>query len=724
MNTTSRSTPPSTASNAMGFATVDPVRLLKRYYPWLIVAAVVGAVVGGASHFILAKLWPFYTSTATFLCKPMPGSTIDMNQGTVNAEDFTRFIGTQAAFMTSSRVLERAVGDPDLEHCSWADQFKYKGQLQTNDAQVALRKSISARPRTATNLIDLSMSYRDPDAVRLVVDAVAKAYVDEYKRDNNLESVGRAQALNTQITALDNQIRSLQESRERQLRELKVTDLKEGLATEDVKTMRLNETLVMVSRDLATTTALLNKYEAMASDSAVINYPEEMRSDAKKDPVLLALEQQLALTRTDERALLESGYGPEHHAVIAVRKRVEAFEQEVRNTEERVLRKIFDAEIDRLRTQRGALEGQQKKLTDDLVEISIRKQDLTQLRVKLEQIDNDIKRYTLDRAELVNGRTKVQTLLSQDVFSRVAEIQSPQVPNEMSFPQLKILVPLGAILGLGFVGGGLLLREVLDQRVKGPADLAMIPRLRVLGMVPDAAEDPVRAANVETAFRDAPQGVVAESFRQLRAPLVKRMETDGYKTLLVLSGMPGSGSTTVASNLAIACAGAGDRVLVIDGNLRRPAIHRVFGVADAPGLGDCLAGQSLLSDAIRPTNFQNLSVLTAGSATNRLLPERLSSEAMTRILAEASTHFDRVIVDAPPAIVAGDGIALANKCDAVTLVVRAMSEKRGLVNRLRMQLTEVRGDMIGVIVNAVRSSAGGYFKKNIQATHEYQSQNR
>jgi len=275
------------------------------------------------------------------------------------------------------------------------------------------------------------------------------------------------------------------------------------------------------------------------------------------------------------------------------------------------------------------------------------------------------------------------------------------------------------LLLAGLTASVVLLREIMDQRVKGPADVAMIPRLRVLGMIPDAAEDPSRPASVETAFRDTPGGVVTESFRQVRAPLVKKMDTDGLRTVLVLAGMPGSGATTVTCNLALACAGSDDRVLIIDANVRRPSMQRIFGIADQLGLADCLAGQTTFAEAVRPTSVPNLSVLTAGSATNRMMPERLSTEGMTRLLAEASSQYDRVFVDCPPAIVSGDGLALANRCDAVVMVVRAMNEKRGLVNRIRMQLSESRAELIGVVVNAVKSSAGGYFKRNIQATHDY-----
>src|SRR5262249_4603605 len=150
---------------------------------------------------------------------------------------------------------------PDLERSKWAKEYSRNGQLQPADAQAALRKHMSARPRVNTNLVDLSLSYQDAEAVRIVVDAVAKAYMDEYRRDNSQESVARRDSLNKQISTLDQLIRSAQDSRDRQMLENKMTDMKEGSGPEDVKVFRLNETLVAVSRDLATTTSLLQRYE-------------------------------------------------------------------------------------------------------------------------------------------------------------------------------------------------------------------------------------------------------------------------------------------------------------------------------------------------------------------------------------------------------------------------------------------------------------------------------
>jgi receptor protein-tyrosine kinase len=428
---------------------------------------------------------------------------------------------------------------------------------------------------------------------------------------------------------------------------------------------------------------------------------------------------QIASMRVDLRSLRERGYGEDHPSILQIKDRIRASEIELEKKRQEVLKQEFTAQLDDYRTQLKAVDDQETKLLADLKDTNKRKEDLLRIRLQKEKLDEDIARLTVEQTDIKRAVQELETLANQSAFDRVKIARSAQTPTSMSFPKLKLLLPLGVFLMGGLVGGLVVLRELLDQRVRGPADLALIPRLSVLGMIPEAGEDPARPKAVETTFRDNPTGVITESFRQVRSLLAKRMAQVGAKSLVVIGGMPGSGASTVVANLGMALAGLDERVLIIDGNLRRPSLHKSFGVNEGPGLGEVLSGLATFESAIQQTGVPNVSLLAAGAAANRALPERLGGEAMARVLTEAANMYDRIIVDTSPAIVSGDGLALANRCDAVTLVVKALSEKRGMVNRLRSSIGETRAEFMGVIVNAVRSSAGGYFRKNIETAHKY-----
>jgi capsular exopolysaccharide synthesis family protein len=279
-------------------------------------------------------------------------------------------------------------------------------------------------------------------------------------------------------------------------------------------------------------------------------------------------------------------------------------------------------------------------------------------------------------------------------------------------------VPATAILVLGLVTGLVFLREITDQRVKTASDLVVVPDARILGVIPELAEDPCRSEAAELVVRRSPQSVLAESYRQAAALTDKAMGRFGHQTLLVMGGLPEAGATTVVTNFAASAAAAGRSVVVVDANFRRPRLAQAMGLAaDEPGLGDILMEQAALDDVIRSTEY-GVSVVSAGRPTNRVY-ERLSNGQFESLMAELRHRFDLVLVDAPPAVVAGDALVLANKVDAAVLVVRAYQEQRGLVARLVNQLVDAHCELLGIVLNRPRGTAGGYFKKNFAAMASY-----
>lgn len=715
---------PAPAAPAGVGLTIDPVRLLKKYYPLLVAAAVLGAMMGAAAHFALLRVHPTYTAAATFECVP---PVTDIYKGVpqqVGTGDFDRFMGTQMALMTSYAVLSRTLENPDVQSTAWAKQFYVNGAMQPQLAQPALADDLAPRIIPTTNLIRLSMSWRNPDDVKTIVDAATTAFMEDVRRNAAQQTVARREVLDRQRRNLTEEIDRLTRLRSEAIQNGRLTSRATGESSEETSSRQLSDKLVEVSQALAQRKALIERYEDMLRNNSVIQYTEDMVEIAKRDPVVTTLANQLSDLETSEQTLLSRNFGESHPDVVAVRKRREATKQQYDDKMQKALRSAFDAQLEMWNTDVKSLTAQQTKFLKDLDAAEKRRSDMLRTYNQIDQWEKDLARATEELALTNQSRAELELRSNNAVFDQVRVVMPAQRPNQVSFPKLGIMLPLGVLLLTGLTAGVVLLREVMDQRVRGPADLAMIPRLRILGIVPDASEDPARPPHVETAFRDTPGGVVTESFRQIRAPLVKKMDQHGMRTLLVLAGMPGSGATTVLSNLALASAAADERVLIIDGNVRRPGLHKVFGIAEGLGLGDCLAGHASLDQAVRPTSVANVSVLTAGTPGNRMVPERLGAESMSRLLAEAAQKFDRVFVDAPPAIVSGDGISLANRCDGVVLVVRALQEKRGLVSRLRAQLSEAHAELLGVIVNGVRPSAGGYFKGNIKATHEYQTKGR
>ena len=295
---------------------------------------------------------------------------------------------------------------------------------------------------------------------------------------------------------------------------------------------------------------------------------------------------------------------------------------------------------------------------------------------------------------------------------------APDTPRNLSFPLPELMIPLVCVLTVLITIGGIFFFELTDQRVKSPADLAVIPGAKVVGVVPDLEEDPTHPAAVERVVQLHPTSILSESFRQIATQLNRGMTMAGHQSLLVIGGMPDSGTTAVTSNLAAASPPAAARswswTPTSGGRAwRRPWASR----PKARGLGDLLARGVTLDQAI-VSSSGNVDVIRAGTPATRVF-ERLQTAAFSSLLAELRNRYDIMLIDAPPSVVAGEALTLASHVDAAVMVVAAHREERGLVARLINQLTDTQCELLGLILNRARGTVGGYFKKNYETMAEY-----
>lgn len=727
MHAPGRGPGPAPAAASGGTSTLDPVKLLKQYYPYLVLAVMFGTGLGVALHFLLMYTYPQYTSTVMLECM---GKRTRQSEGReeLGRDEQERFVGTQVQLLMSRLILEDALlRTREIRETAWAQPFlDEKRVIDTNKALRQLEKQMSARPLPQSNLIQLRVSTKDPKDSAILVNAIADAFMRDHRGTGSSSVEEQKRVLGDTVKKLEEDIKRLKGEREQVLKDAKLDSTGTAESGEKVAFDDLSKQLNECNVTLSAVRSQRETYKRQILEGQVEIAPNDIKEEAQRDPVVQQYDQKIATYKDTLGARRKLGYGDNHPDIQMIIASIAECEVQRQQKLAEVVQRLWAAQLTQLDNAVISLEAQKQKIEADLAELKERRELIAIAQVRVRTLDGDIEVAT---ADLSKARAQLREIEGLSVRSsdsegmlgdRVRVISRGVIPKSVSFPKIEIVVPATAVLFTGLVGGILFLREILDQRVRGPSDAAMVPRVKVLGIVPDASEDPSRPTSIETVFRDNPTGVLTESYRQMRAPLIQAMERSGHKSLVVLGCMPGSGATSVVTNMALAVAGADERVLIIDANFRRPSIHRVFKLDEGPGLGDILAGTTSLDQALQGTSNDALKVLTAGTAGSRAIPERLAGEAMSRLLLEASTRFDMIIVDVPPAVVSGDGYALANKCDASVIVCRAMVEKRGLLARVRSQLGESRAEFLGVVVNAVRASAGGYIKRNIKATHSYQ----
>jgi len=205
-----------------------------------------------------------------------------------------------------------------------------------------------------------------------------------------------------------------------------------------------------------------------------------------------------------------------------------------------------------------------------------------------------------------------------------------------------------------------------------------------------------------------PKSIVAEAYRTIRTAVFFGVPKDEAKTILITSPSPGDGKSTIASNLAIAMAQAGQKTLIIDADFRKPMQHRIFDISpDAKGLADVVAGVADFEEATQAGPIEELNVLSCGSEVPNP-SEVLNSDAFARWLSVFSERYDRVIIDSPPVGPVADSQILSAICDITLLVLRAEVSTRKNSQHARDSLVGVGGHLLGVIVNGVRRKHGRY----------------
>jgi capsular exopolysaccharide synthesis family protein len=278
---------------------------------------------------------------------------------------------------------------------------------------------------------------------------------------------------------------------------------------------------------------------------------------------------------------------------------------------------------------------------------------------------------------------------------------------------LKQKIMLGVLVGflLGLAGAFFL--EYLDQTIKSANDIERVLGLPVLALVPYDA----KLASANGNGRRSPIVVMsalgadepaAEAYRALRTNVTFVGAEKALQFMAVTSPGPGEGKSTTATNLAAMLAQGGHRTILIDGDLRRPLVHRAFGLVQEPGLTDVLVGAASSREAIRPEVTPGLDVLPSGP-TPPNPSELLGSDAMHQLISELRRQYDYIVMDTPPVLPVTDATVVATLADATILAVRSGDTEEVAAQRAVEQIRRVNGRIAGAVLNAVSPRKDQYY---------------
>jgi succinoglycan biosynthesis transport protein ExoP len=692
-----------------GLTGQDLIRILRRRM-WLIILFVVGFTVSAT---VVTYFWRAYApqySAVAWLEVNAPKNNVLENPALATQEVMDRQVLQLAKLIMRESVLDKAVKDKRFTDTTWYQKYR-------SDPTRQLQKELEVLPIAKTNLIQIVMSGRNIADLPEMVNAVADAAVSESRDTFGNERMNERKQLESEIAAQEQALTQSRKEDAAILNERDVTSLQNQNAMLSIRLTSLVPKLDVERGEMATAKMFLDDLQAKAAQPGMLETNPYVQQKVDFDHILngmMTTEKNLAL-QLDQ---LSKKYGDHHVYLQQAQAQLAMLRKNIKDTTNVV---VANAVQDLLSAADQRWQEAQKKFETDereLQSLQASARDVSANLTRHEQLVTDQKNL-VDRIEKLNTRSQELGMAVRMAPPASLRSYAPR-PKEPSFPMYVMFIPLGVALGLMFGLGLAFLLEMLDTSIKSPSDVARRVNLPLLGMLPHTDDMDEEIEDARTAFASHPNSLISEAFRQIRACLLFSGTPEHRRSLLITSPMPEDGRTTIAMNLAATIARGGRSVIVIDANFRQPMIHKMFKQTPQAGLSSVLTGQAKWQD--QTYNVESgLAVMGAGPLPPNPA-ELLGSDPMRQLLNDLAGKFDQIIFDGPPCLVVSDAAILGAMVDGVIMTIRAGTNTYGIAQRSRDTISRVGGKILGVVLNGVRVTAGGYLQKNYETYYDYHSQ--
>ena len=644
---------------------------------------------------VAAYAWtrvPKYTATARLLIETRAVNLTDTQdafdplRGNIAQRDV---IQTQVQLLTSTPVLKRV-----LQSGVFDDDDSLR---QSKDPVARLAKMIKVLPATSGYILDVSATSGDPVRAAAVVNALVDAYrVENRARRTNVSDDGivelkkKSENIRTRLDAESAALQAFMVSN-------RMVSFEEAQNIIVERLQGINKNLIATEpKRVLAETQFRNAREALDSKAPVESIPGVLESS-----IISSLKMELAkLTRQESD--LASTYGENHTQLKSVRTQIDALQQQIKDEAERIvegLRGRYEQILGEESLLRKELEDQEVEVLR-FNELAAQYRLLRQTRDSLQENYNSLIRR-IDELDISNLSGQGDSVF---IISRA------EVPNVPSWPNRKKLLAIGGFFGLLLAIAVCFLLDYLDTTIKGETDVQTYVRRPLLGSVPTGENSDSGSPFNDFYALDNPRSNFAEAFRTIRTYLSFSVPDHPVRALAVSSTGPAEGKSLCAVNLAIASALANKRTLIVDADLRKPRLGKVFPDAPAIGLSDLLAGDSTFTadQLLFPTKVPNLSFLSAGTIPPNPV-ELLESNRFARLLETLSQSFDLVIFDTPPCLNMVDALVIARQTDGIVYVLRSFASNKFATQQSVRQIELANVNILGAILNDVDLQKSHYY---------------
>ncbi|MDB6056521.1 MAG: ywqD 2 [Verrucomicrobiales bacterium] len=596
------------------------------------------------------------------------------------------------------KIESRSILDPVIEKLEFKGMVgltkilaKQAGEEQWDKetTYLYLSRLVKVQPARNTSLIEIWVRNSD----RLLAAKIANAIADSYKESRinewRDEHAPGLKSLEEQVEAQTAQIKQAESNLATMRAEFGISEIQDNpyvsttLETETIRSLAISR--AEQARNYTEDSQIFAGLKKLTRDELrtglTAAYPRQL------DPVVSTLSSEWTEAEQKVTALKES-LGEQNPEFKTAKALLERTQQQL------------DSKID------GLLAGLQQRVANEKASVQDYDQQIDTATKARNQKLIKTQAYPIAKNELESSRRqrddlrfRVSTMRAEydqplQSIVVVRDQATPSPANKPVSPNVMLNIVLGVIVGL-IVGIGLaFFIEYLDTSVKTIDDVERALQAPVLGVIPQ------HVGNLMELGADSPH---AEAYRVLRTQVLFSRKDDKLKTLSVLSGGAGEGKSTTLFNLATIFAQSGDRVLVIDSDLRRPSIHKLMHVENTNGLTSVLLKQKSLEEVIQHTKIPSLDFIPSGKLPSSSMGI-LSSPQMKQLIQDVKGRYDFVFFDSPPLLGVSDASILASEMDMVLQVIQYRRYPQPMTIRAKQTILKVGGNLLGIVLNNINVS--------------------
>jgi len=642
------------------------------------------AIIATVVTFILPES---YSSTARIEVQGENGADISpmSSGGTATSQPYDPFyIQTTFEIIQSQVVLTNVINQLDL-NTAWGKKYNNGETLKTTETMELLKRRISLQPVRNTKLIAITVYSEDKNEAATLANTIASAYVDYRLSSRKQQTAGGLDSLEEQLRESEANIEKSQTNVDYLRGKLKIVD-------NDPNSLMPTPTLSQQTVE----TYEQQKIDGERNYKVLKTQLEELKGyDTEKlrdvlptvtgDSTLSDLLGKLNIAK-QQYAVYTNDYAAADLHITRTQSTITELTSEI----DKRVNGIMVALASEVNSKKAAVDAiadelEQAKLNDQ--QEQERGQPYWDEKRHLEDLHEFNKQLTAKIAQTkVDSRIPVNSLVTITDYATPGEI--PVKPNK------PLNIGLGLVFGLVMGIGLAFFIEYLDTSVKTIDDVERAFQAPVLGVIPQ---------NVGILADEGPESKHAEAYRVLRTNILFSRKDDKLNSIVVVSAGAGEGKSTTTLNLATVFAQTGQRILLVDSDLRRPTLHKLLKVGNNLGLTNYLLKQNTIAEVVQTTNVPNLDFMASGKLPNSSMGI-LGSGQMKEMVSELKQRYDFIFFDSPPILGVSDASILASEMDLVVQIIQYRRYPQPMNIRAKQMIEKVGGNFVGIVLNNINMS--------------------